>query len=65
MRAYDHADFKKIAGALGIRRSDLKAAEGEALFRDLGMMPGGVAPLPINGAMVVFDKAVLDLDTIF
>jgi Cys-tRNA(Pro)/Cys-tRNA(Cys) deacylase len=29
------------------------------------MVPGGVAPLPINGATVLFDRQVLDIDVVF
>lgn len=65
MRADTRADYKKIADALGVRRADLRAAEAEELGRDLGMMPGGVTPLPINGVKVLFDRKVLDLDVIF
>jgi Cys-tRNA(Pro)/Cys-tRNA(Cys) deacylase len=65
MRAADRADYKKIADALGIRRADLKAAEPEELLQTLHMMPGGVVPLPINGASVVFDRRVLNLGTIY
>ncbi len=65
MRGADRADYKKIADALGIRRADLRAAAADDLEHDLDMMPGGVVPLPINGAVVLFDRAVLDLDTIY
>jgi Cys-tRNA(Pro)/Cys-tRNA(Cys) deacylase len=65
MRGGDRADYKKIADALGIRRADLRAAAADDLAQDLDMMPGGVVPLPINGAVVLFDRAVLDLDTIY
>jgi Cys-tRNA(Pro)/Cys-tRNA(Cys) deacylase len=65
LRADTRADYKKIADALGVRRADLKAADAEALVRDLHMEPGGVAPLPINGARVVFDRQVLDINTVF
>jgi Cys-tRNA(Pro)/Cys-tRNA(Cys) deacylase len=65
MRGGDRADYKKIADALGIRRADLRAAAADDLTQDLDMMPGGVVPLPINGAVVLFDRAVLDIDTIY
>jgi prolyl-tRNA editing enzyme YbaK/EbsC (Cys-tRNA(Pro) deacylase) len=29
------------------------------------MMPGGVVPLPIHGASVVFDQRVMELGTIY
>jgi Cys-tRNA(Pro)/Cys-tRNA(Cys) deacylase len=65
MRASDRADYKKIADAFGVRRADLKAADAEAIVGDLDMAPGGVTPLPINGALVVFDLGVLDLGVVF
>jgi Cys-tRNA(Pro)/Cys-tRNA(Cys) deacylase len=65
MRADSRADYKKIADALGIRRADLRAAEGDDIARDLDMTPGGVVPLPINGATVLFDQAVPDLGAIY
>ncbi len=65
MRGGDRADYKKIADALGIRRADLRAAAADDLTQDLDMMPGGVVPLPINGAVVLFDRAVLELGTIY
>jgi Cys-tRNA(Pro)/Cys-tRNA(Cys) deacylase len=65
MQANCRADYKKIADALGIRRAALKAADASDLVRDLHMPPGGVAPLPINGAVVLFDRQVLDLDVVF
>jgi Cys-tRNA(Pro)/Cys-tRNA(Cys) deacylase len=65
MRADGRADYKKIADALGIRRSDLKAAEAEDLVQTLHMVPGGVVRLPINGASVIFDKNVIGLTAIF
>ena len=63
--ASDRADYKKIADALGIRRADLKAADAEAIVADLDMAPGGVTPLPINGALVLFDREVLGLEVAF
>jgi Cys-tRNA(Pro)/Cys-tRNA(Cys) deacylase len=65
MRAETRADYKKIADALGIGRAKLKAAESADLIRDLHMTPGGVVPLPINGAAVVFDRQVLELDAVY
>jgi Cys-tRNA(Pro)/Cys-tRNA(Cys) deacylase len=65
MQGAARADYKKIADALGIRRADLRAAAADDLAHDLDMMAGGVAPLPIGGALVLFDHAVLGLDTIY
>lgn len=65
LRADTRADYKKIADALGVRRADLKAADADDLVRDLDMAPGGVAPLPINGARVLFDRQVLDIEIVF
>ena len=65
MRADMRADYKKIADALGVRRADLKAAEPADLLRDLHMAPGGVVPLPISGAKVLFDRLVPGLGAVF
>jgi Cys-tRNA(Pro)/Cys-tRNA(Cys) deacylase len=65
MRGDGRADYKKIANALGVRRSDLKPATEAELVRDLGMTPGGVAPLPLGGATVLFDDRTLDLDVVY
>ncbi len=59
--AADRADYKKIADALGIRRADLKLAESETVTQELDMEPGGVVPLPINGARVLVDQAATRL----
>ena len=65
LRGDARADYKKIAAALGVRRGELKTATTEELARDLDMEPGGVAPLPVRGATVLFDRQTLELDTIF
>ena len=65
MRGDARADYKKIADALGVRRSDLRTATTEELARDLDMAPGGVAPLPVRGATVLFDRRTLDLDIVY
>ena len=65
MRGGDRADYKKIADAAGVRRADLRAAEADDIVGDLGMVPGGISPLPINGATVMFDEAVAGLATVF
>lgn len=65
MRGGDRADYKKIADAAGVRRADLRAAEADDIVRDLGMVPGGISPLPIHGATVMFDQAVAALHTVF
>ena len=65
MRGDARADYKKIAAALGMRRSALKMATAEELARDLDMEPGGVAPLPVRGATVLFDRRTLELDVVY
>ena len=61
----DRADYAKIARCLGVRRADLALASPEEVLRDLGMAPGGIAPLPIAGATVVLDERVLRLETVY
>ena len=65
LRGADRADYKKIADALGIRRADLRAADPVDVAAELGMQLGGIVPLPINGATVLIDQAVAELDSIF
>jgi Cys-tRNA(Pro)/Cys-tRNA(Cys) deacylase len=65
MRAADRADYKKIADALSVRRADLRAATADEVATDLDMQPGGIMPMPVNGALVLFDRAVGELGTIY
>ena len=65
LRGVDRADYKKIADALGIRRADLRAADPTDVAAELGMQLGGIVPLPINGALVLIDGSVAELETIF
>ncbi|RWC48692.1 YbaK/EbsC family protein [Mesorhizobium sp.] len=64
LRAAERADYKKIAGALGERRADLRMAEEEYVRDRLDMENGGVVPLPINGARVFIDRNVLELEEV-
>ncbi|QND66508.1 hypothetical protein HB777_23025 [Mesorhizobium loti] len=64
LRAAERADYKKIAGALGERRADLRMAEEEYVRDRLDMEIGGVVPLPINGARVFVDRGVLELEEV-
>ncbi|TSE13898.1 hypothetical protein C1D09_001620 [Mesorhizobium intechi] len=61
LRAAERADYKKIAGAIGERRADLRMAEEGYVLGQLDMEIGGVVPLPINGARVFIDRNVLEL----
>ena len=65
MRGGDRADYKKIADALGIRRAELRLAASEAVAADLDMMAGGVVPLPIRGARVLFDRTAIEQPVIY
>ncbi len=65
LRGADRADYKRIADALGVRRADLRAADPADVEADLGMRLGGIVPLPIKGAVVLIDQAVVALDTIY
>lgn len=61
LRAVDRADYRRISDAFGIRRSDLHAADAEDLREIVGMEAGGVAPIPLPGAVVVIDRKVESL----
>ncbi len=65
LRAVDRADYKAIADALGIRRADLRLATAEEVEAELGLVPGGVVPLPLRGATVLVDRAVPDLPLVY
>lgn len=65
LRGADRADYKKIADALAVRRTDLRAADPADVEAELGMQLGGIVPLPIKGALVLIDQAVASLDAIF
>ena len=64
LRAGDKADYKKIADGLGLRRAELRLADATLVQERLDMEPGGIVPLPLNGAEVLIDSAVIDLPTI-
>ncbi|OVZ60732.1 hypothetical protein CDO44_08390 [Pigmentiphaga sp. NML080357] len=65
LRAAERADYKKISEAFGVRRADLALAGPDDVEEALGMVPGGVCPLPINGARVVVDEAVPAMAVVF
>ena len=65
MRAADRADYKRIADALSLRRADLRAATAGEVTEGLHMQPGGIVALPVNGALVLFDRGVEALGTIY
>lgn len=50
---------------MGERRADLQMATDAELAQFLAMVPGGVAPLPINHARVVIDAGVIATETIY
>lgn len=64
MRGQVRADYKRIADALGLRRSELRAASADELAADLDMQPGGVTPLP-RGVVVLLDSDIPELDTVY
>ena len=65
MRVAERADYKKIADAVGVRRADLRAAQPDEVLADLDMQQGGIVPLPVEGALVLFDRGVAGLGTIY
>ncbi|MBN9221346.1 MAG: YbaK/EbsC family protein [Mesorhizobium sp.] len=64
LRAADRADYKKIAGAIGERRADLRMAEADDVRERLDMEAGGIVPLSINGARVFMDRNILELEEV-
>jgi Cys-tRNA(Pro)/Cys-tRNA(Cys) deacylase len=63
LRGCDRADYRKIADALAMSRSELKPAAPEKLRDRLDMRPGGVAPIPVDGTVLVVDPAVARIVT--
>ena len=58
LRGGDRLDYARLAAGLGVRRSDLTAAD----LTEVGFLPGGVGPVaPKPGPRVALDSAVLTL----
>lgn len=62
----DRIDYKKLAQAFEVKRTDLRSVSPEEVRADLGFQVGGVGPFPIREDVhVVFDEHLMGLDTVF
>ncbi len=62
----DRIDYKKLADALGVKRSHLRAVAPDQVAAALGFEVGGVGPFPVRSDIrVVFDAALRELANVF
>ncbi len=59
------ADYKRIADAAGIARSQLRAATPAELGETLDAEAGGVGPFPLAGSQLLIDRSVEALARIY
>ncbi len=59
------ADYKRIADAAGITRAQLRAATPDELRERLDAEAGGVGPFALGGSLLVIDRSVTALATIY
>src|SRR6476469_2703891 len=66
VRGADRVDYRKLADALGVKRSLLFQPPPEQVEAELGYQIGGVCPIPAAPALrVVCDPAIRDLARIY
>ena len=66
LRGEDRVDYRKLAGALGVRRDDVFRASPEEVQAVLGVEVGAVGPIPTAAQVeVLFDDRVTTTDTVF
>jgi len=59
------ADYKRIADAAGISRAQLRAATPDQLREALDAEAGGVGPFALAGSLLLIDRSVTGLATIY
>jgi len=59
------ADYKRIADAAGCSRAQLRPATPDELRGILDAEAGGVAPVAVNGSLLLIDAGVTGLDRIY
>lgn len=59
------ADYKRIADAAGISRAQLRPATPEELDKTLDAEAGGVGPFAPGGSLLLIDRSVATLATIY
>jgi Cys-tRNA(Pro)/Cys-tRNA(Cys) deacylase len=66
LKGQEQVDYRKLAAALGVKRSDLVRAGPEEVETGLGMQIGGVCPIPPDGnTHAVFDAGALALGIVY
>lgn len=66
VQGFDRIDYRKLAEALRVKRTDLRSVSPREVEEDLGFEVGGVGPFPIREDVeVILDQGLLGLDSIF
>lgn len=66
VRGPDRIDYRKLAVAFGVKRTDLRSVSSQEVSSSLGYEIGGVCPIPITeNIKVVFDSHLQEMDTIY
>ena len=62
----DRVDYKKLAAAMDVKRTDLRSIAPEQVEENLGFQIGGVGPFPVNDdVQVVVDEKLLGVGPVF
>lgn len=61
----DRVDYKRLADALGVKRTALRSIPPERVPRELGFQVGGIGPFPISEEIqVIADQGLVAMGTI-
>jgi Cys-tRNA(Pro)/Cys-tRNA(Cys) deacylase len=62
----DRIDYKKLAAALEVKRTDLRSISPDQVEKNLGFQIGGVGPFPVkDDVRVVIDEKLLGIGRVF
>lgn len=65
LRGRDRVDYKRVAMHFGVNRRALRSLAPEQVSAELGVQPGGVAPIPLDdNQRLLIDQGVFALDVI-
>lgn len=65
VRGTDRIHYKKLADALGVKRTELRSIAPNEVRERLGFEIGGVGPFPVQeGMIIIFDTKAAELGTI-
>ena len=66
LRGEDRVDYRKLAAAVGVKRSEINSMSPREVQEVLGMESGTVGPIPTNDeTLVIFDSKVSRDDGLF